>query len=52
LLALVLAWVREGRRFASVSSLLRLPLYLLWKLPVYVGFARRGAPREWLRSGR
>jgi len=51
-IAVVLAWVREGRRFASAATLLRLPFYVLWKLPMYVGLARRGAPKDWLRSGR
>ena len=50
--ALILAWSRDGRRFASGATLLRLPLYVLWKLPIYLGLARRGAPKEWLRSGR
>lgn len=52
IVALALAWSREGRRFASGASLLRLPLYVLWKLPLYAGLARRGAPKEWLRTGR
>jgi cellulose synthase/poly-beta-1,6-N-acetylglucosamine synthase-like glycosyltransferase len=52
LAAVALAWVREGRRFASGATLLRLPMYVLWKLPLYLGLARRGAPKEWLRSGR
>jgi cellulose synthase/poly-beta-1,6-N-acetylglucosamine synthase-like glycosyltransferase len=51
-LAVGLAWVREGRRFASPATLLRLPFYVLWKLPMYVGLARRGAPKDWLRTGR
>jgi hypothetical protein len=51
-IAVVLAWFKEGRRFASAATLLRLPLYILWKLPMYVGLARRGAPKDWLRSGR
>jgi cellulose synthase/poly-beta-1,6-N-acetylglucosamine synthase-like glycosyltransferase len=50
--AVGLAWVREGRRFASAATLLRLPFYILWKLPMYVGLARRGAPKDWLRTGR
>jgi len=37
---------------ASGTTLLRLPLYVLWKIPLYFGLARRGAPREWLRTGR
>jgi cellulose synthase/poly-beta-1,6-N-acetylglucosamine synthase-like glycosyltransferase len=46
------AWVREGRRFVSLGVLARIPLYVLWKLPLYLGLARRGAPSEWLRTGR
>lgn len=50
--AVVLAWWREGRRFASGATLLRLPFYVLWKLPLYAGMLLKGAPKEWLRSGR
>jgi cellulose synthase/poly-beta-1,6-N-acetylglucosamine synthase-like glycosyltransferase len=51
-IALTIAWFREGRRFASASTLLRLPFYVMWKLPMYVGLVRRGAPKDWLRTGR
>jgi cellulose synthase/poly-beta-1,6-N-acetylglucosamine synthase-like glycosyltransferase len=51
-LAVTLAWLKEGRRFASAATLLQLPFYVLWKLPMYVGLARRGAPKDWLRTGR
>lgn len=51
-IALGLAWAREGRAFASGATLLRLPIYVLWKLPMYLGLVRRGAPKEWLRTGR
>jgi hypothetical protein len=49
---LALAWASGGSRFVSLSGLARVPLYLLWKLPLYLGFARRGAPKEWVRTGR
>jgi hypothetical protein len=52
LLAVFAAWLQEGRAFISLGVLARLPLYVLWKLPMYVGLARRGAPKEWLRTGR
>jgi cellulose synthase/poly-beta-1,6-N-acetylglucosamine synthase-like glycosyltransferase len=52
LLAIFIAWVREGRDFISFGVLARLPLYVLWKIPMYLGLARRGAPSEWLRTGR
>lgn len=51
-IAIAAAWVMEGRKFASASTLLRLPFYIVWKLPMYAGLARKGAPKEWLRSGR
>ena len=44
------AWLRGGSRFVSVGGLARIPLYLVWKLPLYLGLARRGAPKEWLRT--
>lgn len=50
--ALALAWALEGRPFVSAATLLRLPIYVAWKLPMYVGLMRRGAPKEWLRTGR
>jgi hypothetical protein len=52
LLAIFVAWSREGRNFISLGILLRLPLYIFWKIPMYFGLARRGAPSEWLRTGR
>jgi cellulose synthase/poly-beta-1,6-N-acetylglucosamine synthase-like glycosyltransferase len=51
-IAVLAAWLREGRPFVSLGVLARVPLYVLWKLPMYLGFARSGAPGEWLRTGR
>lgn len=51
-LAIMLAWLREGREFISGGALARAPLYVLWKLPMYFRLARRGTPSEWLRTGR
>ncbi len=48
----LVAWAREGRAFLPARVLLRLPIYLLWKLPLYLGLGRRGTPAEWLRTGR
>lgn len=50
-LLIAVAWVREGRRFIGAATLLRIPLYMLWKIPLYLGLAR-GTPGEWLRPGR
>jgi cellulose synthase/poly-beta-1,6-N-acetylglucosamine synthase-like glycosyltransferase len=52
LFAVILAWRKEGRPFASGTTLLRLPLYVIWKLPMYLRFAHRGAPKEWVRTAR
>ena len=52
MIAVFVAWVREGREFISLGVLARLPLYVIWKLPMYLGLARRGTPKEWLRTGR
>jgi cellulose synthase/poly-beta-1,6-N-acetylglucosamine synthase-like glycosyltransferase len=49
---LALAWISGGSRFVSLGGLARAPLYLLWKLPLYLGLVRRGAPKEWVRTGR
>lgn len=50
--SVLIAWAREGRPFLTTGALLRLPLYLLWKIPLYLGLTRKGAPSEWLRTGR
>lgn len=36
--ALFAAWWTEGRRVISSRSLLLVPLYVLWKLPIYFGY--------------
>ena len=49
---LVLTWIKGGSRFVSLSGLARAPLYLVWKVPLYLGLIRRGAPKEWVRTNR
>lgn len=49
---LMLAWLLEGRPYASLGALVRLPLYALRKLPMYGRIFTRGAPRDWLRADR
>lgn len=45
------AWLAGGRRWLRGGALAKAPLYILWKLPVYVGFLRK---REtvWKRTPR
>jgi len=50
--ALGLAWWREGRSVLRPAALVRIPLYALWKLPMYAGLVRKGAPGEWNRTAR
>jgi cellulose synthase/poly-beta-1,6-N-acetylglucosamine synthase-like glycosyltransferase len=50
LLAVGLAWWRFGRAVVSAGDLLRAPLYLLAKLPLYARFGR--GKGEWTRARR
>ena len=47
----LVAWLHGGRRWLSGAALLRAPLYVVWKLPIYLGFLRK---REtvWRRTPR
>lgn len=44
-------WIREGRQTLSSRVLIRGPLYVLWKIPIYLGLIRR-SPLDWNRTGR
>jgi len=53
LVALVLAaWAVAGRAMLSPAVLLRLPLYLLWKLALYARIARKHEEPAWVRTER
>ena len=49
--AVALAWWRFGREIVSAGELLRAPVYVLAKLPLYARFFKRGK-REWVRAER
>jgi len=51
LLLVFVAWLHGGRRWLSGPALLTAPLYILWKLPIYLGFVRR-RETEWRRTER
>jgi cellulose synthase/poly-beta-1,6-N-acetylglucosamine synthase-like glycosyltransferase len=51
LIALLLAWWSYGRPFLSGRAALKLPLYLVWKLPLYLKLIR-GKPDSWVRTDR
>jgi cellulose synthase/poly-beta-1,6-N-acetylglucosamine synthase-like glycosyltransferase len=50
--AIVLAWSAGGWRYVTIGGLARAPLYVAWKIPMYLGFARHGTPKQWVRTGR
>lgn len=51
-LALVfIAWLAGGRAHLSGGALLRIPFYLLWKIPLYLGFLRK-PEASWKRTPR
>ncbi|HWK41462.1 MAG TPA: glycosyltransferase [Croceibacterium sp.] len=47
----VAAWLGEGRAYLSGHALLRAPVYVLWKLPVYARFLRK-PEASWNRTPR
>lgn len=51
LVLVLVAWLFGGRRYLSASALLRAPLYVLWKLPLYAAFLRDPESR-WRRTPR
>ena len=51
LLMLGWLWFRHGRGWLSVSMLAAIPLYMIWKLPIY-GAALLRRQRRWNRTGR
>ena len=52
LCAVVLAaWYRHGRSVLSLSDLLSVPAYILWKIPLYIRFALN-RQIEWVRTKR
>lgn len=46
-----LNWLIEGRRWLSLAAMLRIPLYIAWKVPVYLRFIK-GDIAEWTRTER
>jgi hypothetical protein len=51
LAAVALAWVRHARGTIPGRALLLAPLYVLWKVPLYVAFLFR-RQKSWVRTAR
>lgn len=45
------AWRRDGQQTVSAATLARIPLYILWKIPVYLRLAGK-RETEWVRTRR
>ncbi|SNS99768.1 Glycosyltransferase, catalytic subunit of cellulose synthase and poly-beta-1,6-N-acetylglucosamine synthase [Sphingomonas laterariae] len=50
-LLVLAAWALHGRAHMGLGTILRLPLYMLWKLPIYLRLVRGGETR-WIRTER
>jgi cellulose synthase/poly-beta-1,6-N-acetylglucosamine synthase-like glycosyltransferase len=46
------AWTTEGRRTLPVRDAVAVPLYVLWKLAMYVRLVRDGGQKAWVRTQR
>jgi cellulose synthase/poly-beta-1,6-N-acetylglucosamine synthase-like glycosyltransferase len=49
--SILVAWLRFGRDRLPLQALLAVPLYLLWKIPLYIAFLFRPQTR-WIRTER
>lgn len=47
----LLSWARFGRSALAAKTLIQLPLYVLWKIPVYLGFLKK-RETDWVRTKR
>lgn len=50
-LSTLLAWAAEGRRFLPLVTLLKVPLYIVWKVPIYARLLGR-REKSWVRTAR
>ncbi|NEO86978.1 MAG: glycosyltransferase [Spirulina sp. SIO3F2] len=51
LISILGAWVKFGREDLPLQTLLSIPLYILWKIPLYFKFLRK-PEAEWVRTER
>ena len=51
LVSIVSAWAKFGRADISGSTLLSVPFYILWKIPLYLGFILK-RQTKWVRTER
>jgi hypothetical protein len=51
LVSIVSAWAKFGRANISGATLLSVPFYILWKIPLYLGFILKWQTK-WVRTER
>ena len=51
LMSILLAWAKFGRKIIPLKSLVSIPLYVLWKVPIYFQFLVKPEQR-WVRTER
>ncbi|MDH3625240.1 MAG: glycosyltransferase [Myxococcales bacterium] len=51
-LGVMIGWARYGRKVLPFRYLLLAPLYMLWKMPLYLSFVTGGRERDWKRTPR
>jgi cellulose synthase/poly-beta-1,6-N-acetylglucosamine synthase-like glycosyltransferase len=50
--SVLLAWARHARAVISARTLLSIPFYVLWKIPMYLSFLAGGRQKTWVRTER
>jgi hypothetical protein len=50
--SVLIAWLTQGRELVPLRYALRVPGYVLWKLPVYIAFAARRKQATWEQTER
>jgi len=51
-LGVAMGWARYGRKAVPFRYLLLVPLYVIWKIPLYVSFLFGRRKRQWRRTER
>jgi hypothetical protein len=51
-LGVILGWYVYGRPLVRARDLLTIPLYILWKIPLYFAFFAKGKQKAWERTER
>jgi cellulose synthase/poly-beta-1,6-N-acetylglucosamine synthase-like glycosyltransferase len=49
--AILSAWAKFGRQEIPAQALLSIPLYILWKIPLYLSFLKK-PEKQWIRTER